>query len=207
MEEGMGTNHKAGRRRALGVLLGAMSLATGCGASKAPEPPPACGRDCQDNIALRALRETTRFLYNRHLQGKPTGPQDVSAACPLGVGTIHIAGDAMSDASLGTTRVNLTYEFDKCATRAINATPERNYALLLSGTLVEHGLLVMGTGTTAVDFTADMMSFVGTVYDPEQVYNEEPPVDAGPDCAVHASQNGNNVTGDVCGRPAGFSGF
>jgi hypothetical protein len=194
------------------VALGFLSLlATACGAGgNAPPPPPVCDQECPDNIALRALRETMRFAYNRLLQGNPVGAQDEMSPCPLNAGTIHIFGNATSDDSLGTTQVDLTFDFQDCATRFINVTPERNYSLRLTGSVEEHGLLVMSTGTTAVSMSSDAMSFQGDIYDPPQPYVQVPdlPPDAPrPTCALRAMQSGNNVSGVLCDRPAGFTGF
>ena len=180
----------------------AMSLlATACGAAaNPPAPPPVCEQDCQDNIALRALRETMRFAYNRLLLGNPVGPQDEMSPCPLNSGKIRIFGDATSDAMLGTTEVHLTFDFQDCATRFIHVTPERNYAVTLTGAVKEDGVLVMSTGTTAIAISAESLSFKGAVYDPPVDYDQS-------SCKVGAMQNGNNVSGTLCDRPAGFMGF
>ncbi len=202
MEQAMErTRMKLGRRRHLvfSCAAGIAFVSMGCAAGKAPAPPPACEQDCQDNIALRGLRETMRFLYNQHLQGKPVGMQDAMGPCPLGVGTIHIFGNAESDATLGITTIDsLTYDFQNCVTRSVNATPERNYMLALTGSVIEKGLLVMSTGTSALTFESSAMTWAGTVYHPAVDYNQS-------DCELKAHQDGNNVSGTICGRPAGFT--
>src|SRR5262245_2732028 len=88
----------AGLRLTAGALL-----ATGC-TGRAPAPPPPCDTQCKDNIALRAIRETMRWVYNQKLQGRPVGVQDASASC-LMQGRTNIFGDAGSNASQGSTEV------------------------------------------------------------------------------------------------------
>jgi hypothetical protein len=202
MEESMETIRTFWQRRmAIWALAGAaFSLASGCGAGNAPAPPPPCEQDCQDNIALRALRESMRLAYNILLQGKPVGKQDQRAPCPLGVGTIHIFGNADSNDLLGTTTVDLTFDYQNCKTSRVHATPERNYTLVLTGAVTEKGVLVMSTGTTALTIQSAAMTFQGTVHDPMLPYDQV-------DCEVTATQDGNNVSGSVCGRTAGFTGF
>ena len=82
-----------------------------------------------------------------------------------------------------------------------HTTPERNYNLTMNGTVIEKGTLAMGGPTTALTLKGTGMGFSGTVFDPPVDYVEM-------DCDVDARQEGNNVTGTVCGRMAqGFSGF
>src|SRR5882672_12748422 len=89
------------------ALIGSLALSIGCG-GKAPSATPPCDQICKDNIALRALRETMRYVYNQRLPGQPVGEQDASASC-LMQGTVQIMGDAGSNAVQGATIVELTY--------------------------------------------------------------------------------------------------
>jgi hypothetical protein len=180
----------------------AMLFAFGCAGGKAPGPPPACDQVCQDGVAMRSLREAMRFAYNLVLQGKPVGKQDQAGPCPPpGIGSFHIVGDAEVNPMLGLTTVDLTYTFTNCRLALPKSTtPERNYTMTLDGAVTERGTLAMGGPTTAAFIVATQFSFSGTVYDPPTDYDEQ-------DCAVDARQDGNMVSGTLCGRMAGFTGF
>jgi hypothetical protein len=182
------------------ALFATVALALGCG-GKAPPPPAACDQACQDGIALRSLRVAMRLAFNLEVASKPVGMQEVMVPCPPS-GNVHIVGDAESNALLGTSQVNLTYTITDCLVPAPQSTtPERNYSLKLNGVVTEAGTLAMGGPTTALMFTGTGVGFSGTVYDPPVHYEEM-------GCTVQATQDGNNVTGTVCDRPAdGFSGF
>src|SRR5689334_14405646 len=109
-----------GRGRILNMLLPRFALAlllltlTACGSKVSdPPPPPPCDEECKDEIALRALRETTKLAFNLTLQGKPVGEHDRSTPCPLG-GTARVAGVATSNAVQGATEVKLVYVLAAC---------------------------------------------------------------------------------------------
>jgi hypothetical protein len=180
------------------LLLFVMSAGCGSKSSTALEP---CDTECKDNIALRSIRETMRFVYNQKLQGKPVGPQDAGANC-LMQGTAQVFGTATSNPSQGATVVDLTYVFSGCLfTVPKNATRERNYSITLTGAVTESGILaVQPTSTTSLVLLSQALDLKGTVSDPPIPYEES-------GCALDATQNGNNVVGKLCGRTAGFSGF
>jgi|SRR4051812_25311196 hypothetical protein len=175
--------------------------AAGC-SGKAPAPPPTCDQVCKDSVALRSLREAMRFAYNFALQGKPVGMQDQTGPCPPpGAGTFRVVGDGEVNAMLGLTTVDLTYTFTGCRLALPKSTtPERNYTMMLDGAVEEKGIVAMGGPTTALVISSAGFSFSGTVYDPPTDYEEK-------DCAVDARQDGNAVSGTICGRMAGFTGF
>jgi hypothetical protein len=187
--------------RCLAFLVSSAAVTLGCASGNAPAAPPACDQPCRDSVALRALRVGMRFAYNFAIQSKPVGMQDEMVPC-IPSGNVHIVGDGQSNAMLGTSTLHLTYTFTNCVNPAPqNTTPERNYKLTMNGTVSETGTLAMGGPTTALKLHGTGMGFSGTVYDPPVDYVEM-------DCVVDASQDGNTMTGEVCGRMAiGFSGF
>jgi hypothetical protein len=130
--------------------------------------------------------------------GNDTGPQDATYTC-LQNGTAHIFGTATSRAEQGDTMVDLTYVFTACLHVGVpNPAPERNYAMVLDGTATERGIIaVQPTATTSLAIKSDTMSFVGKVNDPPLDY-------VAPDCPVDVSQDGNTLSGLICGRMAGF---
>jgi hypothetical protein len=175
------------------------ALACGCAAGRAPAPPPECDQACKDGVALRSLRETMRYAYNFAIQAKPVGTQDQTVPC-VPSGNVHIQGDGQSNAMLGTTTVNLTYAFASCMTFSKNTAPERNYTMTLNGVVTQRGTLAMGGATTALVLAGMGIGLSGTVYDPSVAYDEV-------DCVLDTKQDANNVTGTLCGRPVGVSGF
>src|ERR1041385_6054404 len=179
----------------------AWMTATGCGGNPPAAPAP-CDQVCKDAIAMRSLREAMRFAYNFELQGKPPGMQDQSGPCPPpGTGSFRLVGDGQVNAMLGLTTVDLTYTFTNCRLASpISPTPERNYTMMLDGAVTEKGILAMGGPTTAIVISSAAFSFSGTVYDPPSDYQAS-------DCPVDARQDGNTITGTICGRMAGFTGF
>jgi hypothetical protein len=160
---------------------------------------------------MRAIRETMRWVYNQALPGSPVGDQDASAQCLMN-GTTGIFGDAGADPLQGATWVDLTYVFDGCFySPSKNATHDRNYAIALSGTLTEHGTLsVQPSSTTSLVIKSMAITLAGTVDDPPVGYTDADAgdSDAGPvTCALDMAQNGNMVSGTICGRTASYNGF
>jgi hypothetical protein len=182
---------------AIGGAVVAGSVACGGGAGAAPSSPP-CDQACQDAVAVQSLRDAIKLAYNLGLQGQPVGAQDASAPCPLG-GSAHVFGEATSNAAVGSTSVALTYAFDQCGFSNTDTDPKRTYAVTLNGAITENGTLAQQpSATTALDLASDAMSFAGTVYTPPIPY------DAGP-CAMQLGQNGNQLSGTMCGRQVGLT--
>jgi hypothetical protein len=160
-----------------------------------PEPPP-CDEACNDGIALRSLRETMKLIYNITLQANPEGEQDETTECPLG-GSARIFGTATSEPVQGATEVDLTYELRDCAYTEIDDEPEESYRMTLDGTVTQSGTMaVQPTATTALLMQSDAVSLVGSVFDPPREFHEE-------DCVLDVAQNGNDLSGLLCGREAG----
>jgi hypothetical protein len=182
------------RVRALAFLL-LVASTSACGAKATdPPPPPPCDDKCRDGIAIRSVREMAKLAFNILLQGKPIGTHDESSPCPMG-GTVRVFGSASSNATQGSTEVELTYVFDRCGYLAQDDEPEDNYNMVVSGTLVQNGTLaVQPTSTTALVMKSDSIAFSGTVY--------EPPIDFNETCPLTLGQNGNSLTGTICARPA-----
>jgi hypothetical protein len=168
----------------------------GGGSSNAPT----CDDACQDGDAMVALRDAIKLVYNVTLQGKPVGPQDQIAPCPLG-GTAHVHGTAESNASQGTTSVSLTYDFAGCHFSQVSTAnaATQSFDLTLTGSVTEQGTIaVQPSSTTSLTFDSDSMTIAGTVSSPSIDYSAQA-------CMVQLGQNGNNLSGSLCGRSAGVT--
>jgi hypothetical protein len=184
--------------RVLGPAMVLGLLVSGCGGGGSSPAPVPCDQACQDEIALRSFRETLKLAFNLKIQGNPVGPQDASAMCPFG-GGVHIFGSATSNASQGFTFVQLTYELSQCGYRQTDVDPLQTYDMVLTGTATENGTLsAQPTSTTALTIQSDSMTFAGTVHDPPLTYQ-------GAGCALQLVQNGNQLSGLICGRQAGLT--
>ncbi len=187
-------------RAALAALtrLGALAALAACSStSAAVEGPPPCEQVCQDNGAARAVRETVKLVYNLTLQGKSVGAQDATVDCPRG-GRAHVFGEASSNANQGTTEVKLTYELTGCAYTQRDDDVDETYDVTLTGTLTQVGVLAVQPGTsTALVMKSPSFTLVGTVHEPAIEYRAER-------CELTFTQNGNRLTGSVCGRPVGL---
>jgi hypothetical protein len=183
---------------ALALVAAAWQAAAGCGSTKEAPPSPPCDQACADGTAMRAVRETMKLAYNLTLQAKPVGTQDATTPCPGG-GTAHLFGVATSNAAQGATEVDLTYVLDACAYKQKNTTPGLNYAATLTGTITQKGIIaVQPSSTTALMMESTTIAVAGTVYDPPIAYDQS-------GCALEMTQNGNLVSGTICGRAAGFA--
>lgn len=180
----------------LAVVLAVAACSSSVG--NTPPPPPPCDEACQDAIAVRSVREGMKLVYNLTLQGKPVGPQDALVPCPLG-GSAHVFGTATSNAVQGATEVDLTYVLDHCAYNQKDTDPKQNYALTVNGTITQKGTIaVQPTATTGLVMTSDPIDLEGKVYDPAVDY-------AAKGCTLGMSQDGNQISGMLCGRTVGVS--
>ncbi|HVH45783.1 MAG TPA: hypothetical protein VM925_25695 [Labilithrix sp.] len=177
------------------LLFGLSVLALGCGSAATPAPtPPPCDAECKDGVAIKALRETTKLAFNLTLQGKPVGSHDLMTPCPLG-GSARVFGTATSNAIQGATEVRLTYVLTDCRYLFKDDDADDNYSMTLTGTMTQEGVIaVQPSATSALVMKSDAMKFAGTVYDP--------PLDYAAECPVQLGQNGNVLTGVICGRDA-----
>jgi hypothetical protein len=179
------------------VWLPVIALAAlGCtSVGKAPEPKE-CDPECQDQVAVRALREAMKLVYNLTLQGGPVGAQDASTDCPQG-GRARVFGYATSNELQGATEVELTYTFTACSYRRVDETAEENYDITVRGSVAQTGTLaVQPTATTALILNSDQISIEGSLYDPALDYRAEA-------CELELAQDGNELFGTLCGRPVG----
>src|SRR5689334_15452705 len=190
-------------RTSLVVLPLIAPFFAGC-ADKSPPPPPPCDQACADGVALRALRETMKFAFNKTLQGKDAGVHDETATFIHG--TAHVFGEVTSNAEQGATIIKLlTYEFSEATYIQKNDDPKANFAIVVSGTVKQDGTLaVQPSSTTSLTMHSDAIVLAGEIYDPPIPY-PVPPIEAGTACSLDLNQNGNNVAGKLCGRNAGFS--
>jgi hypothetical protein len=181
------------RRGFLSFSLTIALLASACGTVAADPPPPAvCDEECKDEIALRALRETMKLAFNLTFQGKPVGTYDLSTPCPLG-GRAQVTGTATSNAIQGATEVKLTYVLQACGYLFKDDEPKENYSMVLAGTVTQEGIIaVQPSATSALVMKSDAVVFAGTVHDPPFEYKAA--------CPVELGQNGNILTGKICGR-------
>jgi hypothetical protein len=184
-------------------LLCPLLLLLGCGAGPRPAAAPPCDQSCQDGVALLGLRSAMKFAYNYKIATQPVGAQDAMTPCysedGSHGGTVHIFGDASVNAIQGASIVSLSYDFENCLFSAPpDPTADQNFSLTLTGLVTETGTLsVQPTATTALDLESDSVSVSGTVYDPAVQYSIS-------NCALSVLQNGNAVSGALCGRSAGF---
>ncbi len=184
-----------GSAAVLSLALGASVLGAGCGTAATPPPkPPPCDEECKDGVAIKAIRETTKLAFNLTFQGKPVGTHDLTTPCPLG-GAARVFGTATSNALQGATEVKLTYVLAECKYLFKDDDAEDNYSMTLTGTMTQEGILaVQPTATSAIIMKSELMKMTGTVYDP--------PLDYAAECPVELGQNGNKLTGKICGREA-----
>jgi hypothetical protein len=174
------------------AALVALTLVASCGGGARAEQP-TCDDECHDVIALRAVREQMKVIFNLTLQGKPVGAYDVTVPCPLG-GRARIFGSATSNADQGSTFVDLTYVVEACTLLQEDQDPKKSYRLTLTGTLTQKGVLaVQPTSTSAVSIQSDALTVSGTVYEPPVPYEAAA-------CVVRLGQNGSRISGDFCGR-------
>lgn len=177
-------------------VLAAMPFALACSSGPTPEPQ-ACNDECRDEGGFRALRETIKLVYNITLQGNPVGEQDETTPCPQG-GSAHVFGYATSNADIGATEVDLTFELNECAYLQRDDEPDESYDTVISGTVTEAGILaVQPTATTAILLSGESIDIEGTVFDPPVSFSAQ-------DCELEAGQNGNRIGGTLCGREIAF---
>jgi hypothetical protein len=188
----------------LGSLAVLSLVLVACGAGPRPAAAPACDQICQDGVALRGLREAMKFAYNIEIAGQPVNAQDALTPCysydGSHGGSVHLFGNATVNAIQGASFVDLSYDFENCHWSAPpDPAADQNYALTLTGTVSQKGTIsVQPTATTALSIESGSLSISGTVYDP--------PVDyAVSNCLLSVNQNGNAVSGALCGRNAGFT--
>ena len=179
------------------VAPAAMTAAVACGGGGGGgSSTPACDQSCMDGVAVLGLRDAIKVVYNVKLQGQPVGAQDQTTACPQG-GTAHVHGTATSNADQGTTSVMLTYDFAQCHYSQVDSDPKQAFDLTITGSVTEQGTIaVQPSSTTSLALQSDSMSIVGQVYSPGLDYKETA-------CAVTLAQDGGNLSGTLCGRPAG----
>jgi len=171
-------------------------LVAGCGA-KTPPPPPPCGRECQDAVALRAVREMMKFAFNMTFQTMPVGMYDLTTDKFLR-GSARVFGTASADGKQGVTEVELTYVFTQAVYPKKEDEPEENYLIGLEGTITQKGMIaVQPSSPTALKMQSESVTIAGIVYDPPIEYTRT-------GCALEMVQNGNSVAGMFCGHLAGF---
>jgi hypothetical protein len=196
------TQLKARSVRWLCLALVPIAL-VGCGAGAKPAPAPPCEEECQDGVALRALRTMMRFAFNAAVAGKPVGAQDETLPClpsGSGVGSVRVFGDAESNPEQGASFLTLSYDFRNCSYSAPpDPTADQNYSVTLTGLIGERGTLSQQpTSITALLIQSDSVTLTGSVYDPALDYSAS-------NCELSVDQNGSAVSGLMCGRAVGFT--
>lgn len=177
---------------AVGLLTGSLF---GC-SDPATATPADCDEACRHDTAVLGLRETLKLVYNLTLQGNPVGPQDETTPCPLG-GSARVFGEATSNPRHGATEVDLTYELQACRYLRRDEEPDESYDLTITGTVRQLGTLAaQPSATTALILESDALSLTGSVYDPPIAYSQS-------DCRVTLGQNGNQLSGELCGNVVG----
>lgn len=189
---------QASRARAIALCMGLFGIC-GCGSSsRQSAATPACtGQACADGIALFAVRQAMKLVYNEALVGAAPDAQDAGAECLTGSATV--TGAARPDGDAGAVQVDLTYTFARCELLWKDTTLHRDCDVVLEGALSETGTLaVQSTSTTALAVTSDAFSIHGTVDDPPVSYDA-------PACALSFAQAGGQLSGTICGRAAVFT--
>jgi len=192
------------RRRTGPWVALALLVSSGCGAGPRPASAPPCDQACRDGVAVRGVRTAMKIAYNFAVATQPVGAQDKMAPCVSFDGTrggsVHVFGNASVNATQGASIVSLSYDFEDCLYSAPpDATANQNFSLIMTGLVTEEGTLsVQPTATTALAIASDSLSVSGTVYDPPLDY-------AVSGCALSVIQDGNAVSGALCGRRAGFT--
>ena len=75
--------------------------------------------------------------------------------------------------------------------------PEENHNLTLTGIITQQGVIaVQPSVTTALLMSSEALTLTGTVYDPPIPYSADA-------CELSLSQSGDDLSGTICGRPAG----
>jgi len=187
------------------TMLTLTAAGLSCGSSgAAPAAAAACDASCRDAAALLGLRDAIKEIYNIGLFGQPTGVEDAGVPrCPLG-GSAIVYGHATSNADQGSTSVDLTYVFDHCGYSNVDTDPTQVFSLTLTGTITESGTIaVQPSTTTALVFQSASMTITGTVYSPPVSYDASG--GDGGACAIMLGQNGNDLSGALCGRSAGVT--
>lgn len=183
--------------RCLLLVLFFLFAGAACGDGPPPPAPPPCDQACKDGVALRAMRETLKLVYNLTLQGKPVGTYDLETPCPQG-GKARISGTATSNAVQGATEVKLTYVLDGCNYLNKDSEPKENYSITVSGTIEQQGTIaVQPSATTALLMKSASITFTGSIYDPPEPYEAK-------ECPLDVFQSGNRVAGKMCGRDVSF---
>jgi hypothetical protein len=196
--EGRARKTRRSWRRAWLLTVGlAGALCAGCGDKTPPAPPP-CERECQDGVALRALREMMKFAFNHTFQSEPVGQHDLTTDKFLR-GSARVYGTAFANGEQGVTEVDLTYVFTQALYAKKEDEPEENYVMALDGAITQKGkIAVQPTSPTALKIESESVAIAGMLYDPPIEYAEIA-------CKLEILQNGNSVAGMFCGRVAGFA--
>jgi hypothetical protein len=193
-------------RRVLASLVTVVGL--GCSGGASPSSP-ACDGACRDGVALRAVRQTLKQVFNGAIQAMPVGPQDQMYACTPFGGSAHITGTATSNPNVGTTTVSLTYVLDHCHYIASDTDPAQNYDLTVTGTVMEARVIAVQPGTsTSLTITSEALTLSGSVYSPPLPYPDSAATadgGAASACPLRLAQNGNQLSGTICGRTAGLT--
>ncbi|MDB5216181.1 MAG: hypothetical protein JWO86_4108 [Myxococcaceae bacterium] len=180
------------------VVVSLLVMLLSCSSGPTPAAPPVCDQLCLDGIATRGLRETMKQIFNFTFQGKDVGMHDYSIPCPLG-GKARIFGTATSNAVQGAIEVDITFELDACVLLSRDTDAKQNYDLASTGTIHEKGIIsVQPTATTALGIQSDSVTIEGTVYDPPVSYDAAA-------CPLVLSQDGNTLSGMICGRTTTIS--
>jgi hypothetical protein len=175
------------------VSIAVASVGGAACADKEPPPNPPCERECQDGVALRAIREMMKFAFNMTLQMQPVGYNDLTTDKFLR-GTARVFGNAYANSEQGVTDVDLTYVFTQAVYAKKQDEPEQNYVMGLDGTITQMGkIAVQPSSPTSLKMHSESLTVAGKVYDPPIDY-----LDMGHNLVM--LQNGNSVSGVLCDR-------
>jgi hypothetical protein len=177
-------------------LLAATYGASGCSSDSGGTPAPIQTQTQtpnpefpDDDLAVQLI-QLTITLNNEYLNGKPSGVQNVSGACPL-AGTVTITGSDSVGETQGIETWGLTFTFAAC-----EYSERQGVLLTLGGALTVNG--TFGTsggpqsGFESLQYNASQLAINGTNQGMESC-----PVSVNYQSDVSGS---GSVTGTICGR-------
>lgn len=153
---------------------------------------PTCDQACQDDLVGYAIDNTLWLLWNESLAGHPSGPQDLTAPCPLG-GSAHVAGTT-GVSTQGINTANLTLTLAGCRSSG------SSFSLAFTGTVSWVGSFSRDHAN-AITFASRSLAIDGDLIRYQDLHISE-------SCAVsltdtydkNSSTKSVWLTGEICGR-------
>lgn len=147
----------------------------------------------RDRIVAWGIMGGLEDLYSRNLSGRPVGPQDISAECPLG-GQVHVNGTLdQPDGSAA----DLVFELTDCKIQRSSSSGAVSASLTLSGQV---GMKRTPEGMYgSIDYQSEGLRIRGNIKSlPDEASVSH---DCGWSATVSDTQAVGSVAGELCGRP------